>query len=197
MVTLPEFVERNADIVRRYAAGQDARQIGRLYGLLEARVLQIAKPTRADEYAANQRQWLLRNQVMWCWRQTGMTYAALGRRYGVSVERARQIVAKVQRQENWREWKRGKEARSQGHADWLRRYRAAVGAYKMARPLVYLAAGSGCAGSLGRELLEPCLGAGRSDDAELRAEAALGEGDVEVSMTAIQMAELLDEEAMQ
>jgi Mor family transcriptional regulator len=195
MVTLPEFVERNADIVRRYAAGQDARQIGRLYGLLEARVLQIAKPTRAEEYAARQRQGVLRNQSIWCWHQTGMTYAALGRRYGITGSRVADIVAKVQRQENWREWKRGKEARSKGYADWLRRYRAAVASNQGRRPtLVCVASRPGRAAEVGREFFEPCHGAGRGDDAELRAEAALGEGNVEVSMTAIQMALLLDEE---
>jgi hypothetical protein len=60
-------------------------------GLLQtARGNGKAKPMTLHEYSA-------RPRAIWFHRQSGETYAAIGERYGVTAERARQIIASYER----------------------------------------------------------------------------------------------------
>ena len=109
--------ERDAEIVKLNRDRVPLEQIAAKYGIGPTRVRQIVlrlDPQISLQLSADQQQLRLRNQAIFAWRKTGMTYRAIGERYGIGPDRVREIVMKAEQKERWRE---AIKARSQGHDD--------------------------------------------------------------------------------
>lgn len=59
-------------------------------------------PTLERLLTKAQKDHLIRARTMVLWRMTGMSYAQIAERYGISKERCRQVILKTERDDAWR-----------------------------------------------------------------------------------------------